>query len=85
MHLLPEDFIVDLDGVRQQISHFSVDQDVATSVGLILDRSYSMKPILEAARAAASTFTNGTQPSDESFLMTFTQKPPSGRGSRIIR
>src|SRR5579862_1637455 len=54
-HLRPEDFVIELDGIRQQITHFSADDNLAFSVGLVLDRSYSMKPIIVAAQSAAST------------------------------
>jgi len=71
MNLLPEHFIVEMNGVRQPIAHFKQDKDVLISVGLVIDSSQSMEAALSAARGAASTFIGGMRVKDESFLMTF--------------
>src|SRR4029077_4174323 len=40
--LSAEDFVVEEDGVLQKVSHFSLDQNIPVSVGIILDTSGSM-------------------------------------------
>jgi VWFA-related protein len=70
-NLNAEDFVIMLEGVRQPIRHFTQDEDVPFSVGLIIDASESMNAALASAQGAAATFIRGMRSQDESFLMTF--------------
>jgi Ca-activated chloride channel homolog len=74
-HLIPDlaanDFIVEVDGVRQSIAHFSQDAETPISLGLLLDMSGSMLPRLQAVKQTGSAFIRGMRADDEYFLMTF--------------
>ena len=76
-NLRPQDFVVEMDGVPQEIAHFSQDAETPVSLGLVIDTSISMKSRLPAARQAASTFIRGMRQPDEFFLMSF------ARGTRL--
>ncbi len=69
--LKPEDFIVELGGIRQQITGVAQGTDVPVTVGLLLDNSGSMTGIFPAVVEAASSFVSRLRPGDESFLLTF--------------
>lgn len=73
--LTPEDFIVEDDGVRQEIGHFSQDQDIPVSVGLVLDTSGSMERKIGTAVAAVDRFIRTIHEDDDIFLMTFAGRP----------
>src|SRR5687768_3722451 len=47
--LTAADFIVEEDGVRQKIAHFSQDQNIPVSVGIVLDTSGSMDRKIKTA------------------------------------
>lgn len=69
-----EHFQVWEDRLEQKIAYFS-SEDVAISVGIILDVSGSMKDKISTARDAASTFLKTGNPEDENFLITFASSP----------
>ena len=69
--LTPNDFIVEVDGVRQSIAHFTQDADTPIALGLLLDLSGSMAARLHAVKEAGSVFIRSMRPEDEYFLMTF--------------
>lgn len=69
-----EHFQVWEDRLEQKIASFS-SEDVAISVGIILDVSGSMKDKISTARDAASTFLKTGNPEDENFLITFASNP----------
>jgi hypothetical protein len=58
-------------GATIAATHFTHDQDVPFSVGLVVDASQSMNAALAAAQAAGATFIGGMRIHDESFLITF--------------
>jgi Ca-activated chloride channel family protein len=65
-----ESFHVYENGHPQQISRFE-DGDVPVTVGLVLDHSGSMRPILPAVSAAAVAFAQSSNPKDEMFVVDF--------------
>ena len=58
---------------RQEITQFS-DEDTAVSVGVLLDLSGSMADKIESAREALVDFCRVTNPQDELFLITFSDR-----------
>src|SRR5678815_3564349 len=82
-NLKAEDFIVEEDGVRQQITKFTADPDLPISLGILIDTSTSMRlPVnrdkvpaaLLAADGAARVVLKLTKPDDEYMIMTFNEK-----------
>ncbi len=69
--LSAEDFVVEEDGVRQQIAHFTRDEDLPVSLGIILDASGSMERKIRTARQAVERFIRTVHADDDIFLMTF--------------
>src|SRR5215510_15291928 len=70
-NLTENDFIVEEDGKIQHISHFSQDQNVPVSVGILLDTSGSMDRKIRTAVDAVDRFARRIQQNDEIFLITF--------------
>lgn len=70
-----DDFILEEDGKRQQISHFSQDRDVPVSVGIVLDTSGSMERKIRTAVDAVDRFIRQIHQADEIFLITFSSQP----------
>ena len=66
-----DDFVLQEDGVSQEIAHFSHDLDVPVSVGIVLDTSGSMRNKLRTAVTAVDRFIRTIHPNDDIFLMTF--------------
>jgi Ca-activated chloride channel family protein len=69
-----DNFQVFDEAIAQQIVSFS-NEDVPTSVGLVLDVSGSMAHKMSKARLAARAFLDTLNPADETFLMTFSDQP----------
>lgn len=80
-HVVPElrkqDFAVYEDGVRQKIRVFQ-HEDVAVTVGLVIDHSGSMGPKLDEVIAAASTFVQSSNPADEMYIVNFNERVSLG-------
>jgi len=74
-NLTQDDFILEEDGKRQQISHFSQDQNVPVTVGILLDTSGSMDRKIRTAVEAVDRFIRRIHQDDEIFLMTFSGRP----------
>ncbi len=70
--LKKEDFVLEEDGARQQIAHFSRDQ-LPLAVALVVNLSGSIKPFLRPLRYATLTALKTLKPEDEVALFTFTQ------------
>ena len=74
-HLIPDltanDFIVEVDGIRQSVAHFTQDAETPISLGLLLDMSGSMLARLQAVKQTGSAFIRGMRADDEYFVMTF--------------
>jgi len=81
--LKADDFVVEENGVRQEIASFMPDSDVPLSIGILIDKSASMRlPLaiqgkekvsaaLLAADGAARVLVRLMKPQDEFLLMTF--------------
>ena len=69
-----KDFHVWEDKIEQKVEYFSTE-DAPISVGIILDASGSMQPMLPFAREAALTFLQTSDARDEYFLVEFSDKP----------
>ena len=68
--LKQESFRVFEDKVEQKISLFH-QEDVAVSLGLVIDNSGSMRDKVAQVRTAALTFVKVSNPQDESFVVNF--------------
>jgi Ca-activated chloride channel family protein len=73
--LRAEDFVLEEDGVAQNIAHFTHDRDVPVSVGIVLDTSGSMERRIRTATDAVDQFIRSIHPDDDIFLMTFAGQP----------
>jgi VWFA-related protein len=67
-------FSVYENGKAQTVSAFSRD-DVPVSLGLVLDRSRSMRHKRDRVQAAALALVRASNPRDEVFLLNFADKP----------
>jgi Ca-activated chloride channel family protein len=74
--LTKDDFVLEEDGESQEIAHFSQDENIPVSVGILFDTSGSMQDKLRTAIVAVDKFVRSIHPDDDIFLMTF-----SGRTS----
>jgi VWFA-related protein len=74
-NLTQEDFTLEEDGKKQEISHFSQDKNVPVSVGILLDTSASMDRKIRTAVEAVDRFIRRIHPDDEIFFMTFSSEP----------
>jgi Ca-activated chloride channel homolog len=74
-NLSTDDFVVEADGIPQQITHFSQDQNVPVSVGIVLDTSGSMDRKIRTALESVERFSRRIHPNDEIFLITFSSRP----------
>ena len=61
------------DGVEQTVTHFS-NEDAPLSVGFLVDASGSMGTKLGISRRAVGQFLKSMNPSDEAFLVEFSDK-----------
>lgn len=68
--LKKEDFVLEEDGVPQQIAHFSRDQ-LPLAVVLVVDLSESIRPFIRPLRYATLTALRSLKPEDEVALFTF--------------
>lgn len=68
--LKQENFRVFEDKVEQKLSVFR-QEDIAVSLGLVIDNSGSMRDKVEQVRTAALTFVKVSNPQDESFVVNF--------------
>ena len=68
--LTPQNFRVYEDGRLQKIAVFE-EEDVPVTVGLLVDHSGSMRPILPEVSAAAVAFAQSSNPKDEMFVVDF--------------
>ena len=73
--LMRDDFVLEEDGVPQNIAHFTQDKDIAVSVGIVLDTSGSMERKIRTATAAVERFVRMIHKEDDVFLMTFSGEP----------
>jgi Ca-activated chloride channel homolog len=69
--LTKQDFVLEEDGIPQEIAHFSQDQQIPVSVGILFDASGSMVNKLRTAVHAVDRFIRTIHTNDDIFLMTF--------------
>ena len=69
--LTKDDFVLEEDGEPQEISHFSHDENIPVSVGILFDTSGSMQDKLRTAVVAIDKFIRSIHQDDDIFLMTF--------------
>jgi Ca-activated chloride channel homolog len=74
-NLTAADFVLEEDGKPQHITHFSQDQNVPVSVGILLDTSASMDRKIRTAVDAVERFSRRVHQDDEIFLITFSGRP----------
>jgi Ca-activated chloride channel homolog len=86
MNLRPEDFVVEEDGKPQKITGFVPDSDIPVSLGILIDKSMSMRLPLRvegketvpaailAATGVARAVVKLMRPQDEFLVMTFDEK-----------
>ncbi len=67
-------FTVSEDGVAQSIASFS-EEESATSIGVVFDRSGSMREVLPAAKNALKEFFEVANPEDEAFITAVSTRP----------
>jgi Ca-activated chloride channel homolog len=72
--LTADDFVIEEDGIPQQIAHFSQDHDLPVSLGIVLDASGSMDRKIRTARTAVDRFIRTVHEDDDIFLMTFSSE-----------
>src|ERR1700689_215689 len=77
---LPADaFLVTQDKVPQRIASFG-EQDVPVSVGIVFDTSGSMRSVLPQAKNVIRAFLDASNPDDEAFLYTVSNRPETDSG-----
>ena len=69
-NLNAENFRILDNGSEQSIHHFTAE-DLPFTVGLVLDRSGSMMPVIDEVYQAAFHTVRASKPSDEFFILTF--------------
>ena len=72
-----DDFRVYEDGVLQQIKHFS-QEDIAVTVGLVVDNSGSMRPKRTEVITAALAFARSSNSDDQMFVVSFNEQVSFG-------
>jgi Ca-activated chloride channel family protein len=86
MNMKPEDLVVEEDGKQQKITSFIADSDIPVSLGILIDKSMSMRLPLRvegkeqipaailAATGVARAVVKLMRPQDEFMVMTFDEK-----------
>jgi Ca-activated chloride channel family protein len=74
-NLTAGDFLLEEDGKPQQITHFSQDENVPVSIGVLLDTSGSMDGKIRTATEAVERFISRVHQNDEIFLISFSGRP----------
>jgi Ca-activated chloride channel homolog len=72
--LTKDDFIVEEDGVIQDVAHFGQDDGIPVSVGILFDASGSMINKLKTAVNAVDRFIRMIHRDDDIFLMAFSAR-----------
>lgn len=75
-NLAREDFTVSLEGKAQSLDRATYATDVPLLLGLVIDTSGSMEPIMTDTKQAAAQFLSQTlEDGDQAFLVDFSTKP----------
>jgi VWFA-related protein len=80
--LTEQNFEVREDGVRQKVRLFS-HEDIAVTVGLVVDHSGSMRGKMAEVITAARTFARSSKPEDRMFVVNFNEKVSLGLPKEI--
>jgi Ca-activated chloride channel family protein len=72
--LTASDFVVEDNGVAQDIVVFTQDQDIPVSLGILLDTSASMARRMRTALGAIDRFIRTLHTDDDVFLATFSNR-----------
>lgn len=74
--LTGEDFLLEEDGVPQNIRYFSRESDLPLAIGLLIDTSRSQTGVLESERRASYTFLDRVlhEDRDKAFVVQFDEK-----------
>jgi len=71
--LIATDFTIFEDGIEQEISFFSHDENVPVSLGILVDVSGSMRYKLQQSLQTAREMAMALSPEDEVFIMTYAE------------
>lgn len=71
--LSAEDLMVHEDGTPQKIDSFQ-EANAPMSIAMVMDASGSMRPVLDAVKAAATTFVEALRPTDPLALVQFSDR-----------
>lgn len=75
-NLSAEDFQVFEDGVEQEVTHFSLLEDLPVRLGIVIDSSGSMETTLPVVQRVVMGFLRQLlRPKDRAFIETFSDKP----------
>ena len=66
-----EDFVLFIDDREQLIEIFEKQDDLDTSVGVLIDNSGSSADVLRSVKTGVDEFVGGLAPDDETFVMSF--------------
>ena len=72
--LTADDFIVEDEGIPQEIVHFTQDSDIPLSIGIVLDTSGSMMQRMRTAVVAVDRFMGTLHENDDVFFITFADR-----------
>jgi VWFA-related protein len=68
----PQQFMVEEDGRRQDIMHFSPENELPLTLGLLIDTSPSVRPVFEAEKETAVSFLESVlRPKDLAMVIGF--------------
>lgn len=74
--LTRDDFVVEEDGVRQEITHFSVQEELPIRLALVVDTSGSMQDVMsEVQRVVMGFLRNMLRPKDRALVIAFSDRP----------
>ena len=72
--LTSDDFVIEDNGVSEEIVYFTQDQDIPLSLGILLDTSASMARRMRTALGAIDRFIRTLHADDDVFLATFSNR-----------
>lgn len=74
--LTVDDFVVEEDGVRQEITHFSVQEELPIRLAMVIDTSGSMQDVMsEVQRVVMGFLRNMLRPKDRALIVAFSDRP----------
>lgn len=74
--LTADDFVVEEDGIRQEITHFSVQGELPIRLALVVDTSGSMQELMaEVQRVVMGFLRTMLRPKDRALVIAFSDRP----------